>query len=392
LIEEDMPMPNDLTPKTSPVRSYVKVIVLSLVAAFFFGFVLLDRHASDGLLSISSDLDGLAFTRIFRTSSDDDDDDNDDEIATHTLKATATGLFSSTDGETVVAADMSGHLLISHDYGATFKTTRPLQLSSGKYATVYGLVMDEDGTKMMASTGTNNNFYSEDGGVTWEEMSDSPTCGKIAATSDLSGIVCIEGIDSSEETYVYYSKDYGESWSKADAGKGNWIGVVTASDFSRTVLLETGGWAYIATSDDMEFTANEGEANNWGCLAASSDATVLVMTDVDTGNAHGSFDGGDTWTNVYTNMWGDDQIIGPCMVNGDGTRIALGFTGASMKITKSFDATVKGFNPMSLVTKYVDQDGFPEGALFAASSSDFEYLYAIDDDDVVYAGTSTLKD
>jgi hypothetical protein len=251
--------------------------------------------------------------------------------------------------------------------------------------------MSEDGETMIASTGSYSNYYSEDGGGSWEEMSDSPTCGIMSASADLSSIICIEGADSSQETYLYYSKNSGKSWTKADAGKRNWVGVVTANDFSRTIALETGGWAYVATSNKMEFTAHEGEANNWGCLAGSSDATVLIMTDVDTGNAHGSFDGGDTWTNVYTSV-SDSHIIGPCAVNGGGTRTALGFDSTSPKISKSFDSTVHGFNPMSIITTYVNQEGFPEDAAFMATSSNFEYVFTVSSDNVVYAGKATLKD
>lgn len=105
-----------------------------------------------------------------------------------------------------------------------------------------------------------------------------------------------------------------------DLGEKNWMGIISSKDFSRIVALEYDGWPYTSTDQGATWISIEGEANPWGCFACSDDCMIMMMTDLATGNAHGSFNAGETWTNIYTNMHGDDQQITACSVTGDGTQ------------------------------------------------------------------------
>jgi len=76
-------------------------------------------------------------------------------------------------------------------------------------------------------------------------------------------------------------------------------------------------------------------------LSASDDAQVLVITDVESGNAHISFDGGDTWDNVYTLNYALESSvkITTSAVSSDGTSVAFGFDGQYVQTTTGIDTS-----------------------------------------------------
>jgi hypothetical protein len=308
------------------------------------------------------------------------------EYDTTDMKHEPTGIFTSLEGDIVIAADKKGYVYASSDFGTTFAWSRPLQVGSGKmvYAAIYGLAMSSSGKTMLAGTAQHSNYYSGDWGTTWETRgSDSARCGIIAGTSDLKELVCIGG-SSDEANYIYYSSDYGENWTKTTAEKKQWVGLVASQDMSRIVALEYDGWAYVSTDKGTTFTAHEGEANKWGCLAGSSNAMTLLITDSETGNAHGSLDGGETWSTFYTNVKGDTITIGPCAVSSDGLKFALGFDGKGISFTSDLES---GFTANEVITSWVSQDQFGTSAEVMAASSDLSVIHIGSSDKKIYSGS-----
>ena len=265
--------------------------------------------------------------------------DNDDtwSYTFYSTSGTPLGIYSSSSGKYVITSDSKGHVYRSIDYGASWKKTRPLLVSKGEYASIYGLVMTGDGDRMIAGTGEHNNFISTDYGKTWKELSSSQSCSVIAASSTLEELACVGGFVGTppeEETYIMVSTDGGQTWAKASE-KGLWIGVVSSADFSLLAAAKYTGSPYFYISQDYgkaftNVTYFETARLSWSSICADEAANQIVITDHKTRNVHMSDNLGELWFQIYSakkNKVQDDDKITACAVSRDGNLFALGWSG-----------------------------------------------------------------
>ena len=65
------------------------------------------------------------------------------------LSGTPLGIYTSKTGQYVVTSDTDGNIYRSEDYGSSWSSSQSLESSTGTFASIYGLVMNEDATKMI---------------------------------------------------------------------------------------------------------------------------------------------------------------------------------------------------------------------------------------------------
>lgn len=90
----------------------------------------------------------------------------------------------------------------------------------------------------------------------------------------------------------------------------------------------------MSTDFGVTIYENKNEQNPWVCAAGSSDLMTVVIVNGESGNAHISYDGGDTWTNVYTNTKGEEVTSTSCAMSRSGKKVALGFSGSQIKTAR----------------------------------------------------------
>lgn len=193
---------------------------------------------------------------------------------------------------------------------------------------------------MIAGTGTHGIFYSSDYGSSWSKLS-TQKCSQLASDSALTKLACVGGVVNPNSmpppaSYIMISEDGGETWSKAtDLDEGEWIGVIADEDFETVVaslytgvpyfyMSSDGASSFVSSNYSEEFIVGE-----WGSLAGDKDLNHIALTDVYTRNVHLSKDTGNTFFKIYN---GADYILGPsvnitsAVVSRDGSAFALGFT------------------------------------------------------------------
>ena len=314
---------------------------------------------------------------------------------------TPSQIYTNQAGNLVIVGDSEGNVFRSTNYGGKWKTSQPLP--NGKnYASLVGLVMNEKGDKMLVSTDTDMIFYSDDYGATFSFRSSDRECSIMSASSDLKTVACIggqlvsksskdddDGDDSSSEynqNHIYYSKDGGYSWSKSDAKKARWMGIVSNEDGSWMVAIikRTMKYVWASSNGGKSWKLINGEGKNeWGCLSGSKDLNTMMLTDTASRNVHISFDYGYSWTQVYKGEYLDDHItVNACSVaaysdedddDSNNISLALGFTGQAIKV--ALDC-----NSNTCSNEWDDTGDSDDDAdtLTVALSANGKYFYSID--------------
>jgi len=313
-----------LTPTRVHIASWWTLAVVCMSASVLV--LLLSSNAGSKLVSKSL---SLSYT-------------NDDtwSYTFTSISGTPLGIYCSETGQYAITSDTDGNIYRSVDYGSSWSSSQSIEISSGKYASIYGLVMNEEGKEMIAGTGTHATYYSSDYGSSWTKLS-SQKCSQLAADTTLTKLACVGGLVDPNSmppspSYIMVSKDGGETWSKApDLDEGEWIGVIADEDFENVVASVYTDVPYFYMSSDGAssfVSSNYSEAlivGKWGSLAGDKDLSHIALTDVYTKNVHLSVDMGNTFFKVYN---GADWILGPsvnltsAVVSRDGTGFALGFT------------------------------------------------------------------
>ena len=308
-----------------------------------------------------------------------------------TMENTPTYVYATASGKYVFVADSHGHIYRSHDYGATFKWSKPFLISSsadgsddgGVYASLFGMVMTKSGKRIIASTGSYGNYMSKDYGESWHALS-SQTCSLMAASSDLVKVICIGGT-LEHKNHLYISLDSGLSWDKT-ASQGFWKGVSASDNFSNLLAIVYTGCGYVYHSQDegSSWTRTDSDESctlKWGCLSVSSDTKTLLLTDVITRNVHASADRGYTWYQVFaasTFKLQANVTINACAVSADGTAFAIGFTGSQIRTSFNCDFSKN----LDAHCTWVDQDRSSANTPFNTSaiafSKDGSYIFSAD--------------
>lgn len=307
-------------------------------------------------------------------------------------------IYTNQAGSLVILGDSEGNIYRSTNYGKSWKTSKPLP-NGDSYASLVGLVMNEEGDEILFSTDTDLIFYSSDYGAAFKVVSTGRECSIMSASSDLQTVVCIggqlvstssedDGDDSPAEynqNHIYYSKDGGYSWSKSDAKNARWMGIVSNEDASWifAVIKHTMNYVW-GSSDGGEHwkLINGEEKNDWGCLAGSKNLNTMILTDVGTRNVHISNTKGYLWTQVYEGEYVlDDSItVNACSVaaysdedDNDSNSLALGFTGQSMQV--ALDCFDDVCHDEWNATGDSDEDA---DTYSVALSANADYFYSID--------------
>jgi hypothetical protein len=104
---------------------------------------------------------------------------------------------------------------------------------------------------------------------------------------------------------------------------------------------------------------------------------MYVSFNIWTAPTYSSFDGGDTWRIVYTNI-PEKVKINACAVSRDGSKMALGFTNQVVQTSSDVSGGLE-------FLRWSAQPGFFGDTLSLAASSDMVYLHATDEASI-YAG------
>jgi len=283
------------------------------------------------------------------TSSPTEGDDDyyvDDDIY---IDDTSFGIYTSKNGKIVISSDSYGNVYRSSHYGedGTWTYSKALEVSGTSknkvYGSIEGLVMSSTGEEMVVSTNYNGIFYSSDYGHSFTKVS-SYKCSLMAASDDLSGIICIHG-NVYEQNHLIYSYDKGVTWSISEGSYAKWSGVATNSDFSVVIAVRrySENYTWHSTNKGRTFTLIcSDELNKWGQLCASRDLETMMLTDSKTKNVHVSMDQGYSWSQIFNS---DDSLhsnatVMACSISPDGYTFGLAFKDADTYISHGCDPAV----------------------------------------------------
>lgn len=314
----------------------------------------------------------------------------------HSIDNEPISVFTSTKGHIVIVGDNEGHVHRSEDYGATWKSKKPLKVGSGnEVASIYGLAMDQSGTKMVAGTAFYKNFHSHDGGATWSPSTTSDQeCSIISGNSDLTNIICIGG-QVGKRTHLYYGTEDNALKLARGLGRKKWMGLVSSSDMSHSVAVEKSDGNYVYISKDGGKTwgnpvqaEDKGVRGTWGCLAASSNAMSLLLTDYRTSNAHFSTNGGLTWLQLFNGP--DNGIftekgdkITSCAISANERYYAVGFKHYYLTVAKGCTKETHDFQKGECNNHWIAQkDVFSKRRSTQTAAIAFsktgDHIYAVD--------------
>jgi hypothetical protein len=166
----------------------------------------------------------------FSSTTDDNADWDMFDYSTYDAKNDLLGIYTSKHGRIVITSDTEGYIYRSKDYGASWSKAKSIYIEDDDtYASIYGLVMDEKGKKMIAGTGYYSNYESSDYGKTWTEVEGTPTCGIMAANYRLTRMACIGGVSvpiSPAEQNIYFSTDGGVTFEESSSLTGSFTGLI----------------------------------------------------------------------------------------------------------------------------------------------------------------------
>jgi photosystem II stability/assembly factor-like uncharacterized protein len=209
------------------------------------------------------------------------------------------------------------------------------------------IASSSDGIKMVA--GCNQGIYkSTNSGKNWK-VSNAPILnyGSITSSSDGKNLVCGE---LKKHGGIYYSNDYGDSWSQSTSPStyNGWNCIASSSD-GKIVFIGDGdniNNIFISTNYGETWTANV-NISGIKCIASSSDGKKIVVGQI--GYPYGIY-----YSNDYGNNW--TQSIAPSTYNGwscivsssDGNIVVIG--GYNGYIWYSYDSAInwsKSNSPIS---------------------------------------------
>jgi len=197
----------------------------------------------------------------------------------------------------MTAAMTNGNIYSSNDFGATWTKSYTIG-----YPTNKGITATSNLQRQIYLAANGNIYLSGDYGKTFKVTYPSDAYKTISAiTMDPTGKYLIAGATNE---FLYFSTDYGVTWTESNSQYGSWNGGVLSSYGHSTFITSSG---YISTSSDYGKTWTQGELKaSWSHIVGDSSAKYLTAN----ANANGiysSADYGATWEKVgaYTdNGWG----------------------------------------------------------------------------------------
>jgi serine/threonine protein kinase len=224
----------------------------------------------------------------------------------------------SADGTRLIVADTvaNGAIHLSKDSGATWTTAS----ATGRWSAV---ASSADGTKLVAAIDAGSIYTSTDSGVTWTERpSGAGPWSSLACSADGTRIVAVK-LEASRP--IHLSSDFGATWTEKDAGGGFWSGAASSADGTKLVAVGN-GWAegsYIFVSRDSGETWSKrmtDRLRRWSSVASSADGSRLVAVDAGFGaggQIYTSADSGESWTPRESN-----RVWSAVTISTDGQKLA----------------------------------------------------------------------
>ena len=226
-------------------------------------------------------------------------------------------ITSSADGTKLAAADQSGDIFTSSDYGATWVTR--FASSSLDFT---GITSSSDGTKLAAVDFHGNILTSSDSGITWVTRFASSTMLWLDITSSTDGTK-LAAADNDEGT-ILTSTDAGATWTQRLASSTlSFYAITSSSDGTKLAAADSNG--NILTSADSGITWVTSFASstlNFVGITSSSDGTKLAAV-MDGGDAWTSTDSGVTWIDQTGSSVAANEGLYSVTSSSDGTRLAI---------------------------------------------------------------------
>jgi hypothetical protein len=224
----------------------------------------------------------------------------------------------SADGGKIFAAlmDSTTWMFVSTDQGATWAKTG---FPSTNLPSLYAVACSADGTKVITALPYNSIFYSTNGGINCYTSSIPNVAASLASSADGSRMIAGVLDPSADDGGVYFSGDFGATWTLTSAPRWNIGSVCTSSDGKWIGAL--GIATYISSDSGVTWRTNQFTGRTIACSANGTN--WIIASD----HIYTSTDGGITWqTNLSSAQWlggtvsadGDEMVA---VGSGQGTWI-----------------------------------------------------------------------
>jgi hypothetical protein len=224
----------------------------------------------------------------------------------------------SADGGKIFAAltDSRVWMFVSTDQGATWAKTG---FPSTNFSSLYSVACSADGTKVVTGLPYNSIFYSTNGGINCYTSSIPNVAASLASSADGSRMIAGMVDPGGNDGGVYFSGDFGATWTVTSAPHRNIGSVCTSSDGKWIGAL--GSATYISSNFGVTWVTNNFTGNTIACSANGTN--WIIASD----HIYTSTDAGVTWqTNLATAQWlggtvsadGDEMVA---VGSGQGTWI-----------------------------------------------------------------------
>ena len=159
----------------------------------------------------------------------------------------------SSNGSIVLAANGEDGIYLSTDAGRTWGIS-PADDSNGNFWVV--VACNDAGRYMAAGSWSSGIYVSSDYGGSWT-LSDAPSSYWTSLTSDATGRFFVAGsftgdvgVESGMDEsfgHIYFSSDYGLSWTMSNSPPGNWVGLASSFSGRKYVAIDKAGMIVAAS-------------------------------------------------------------------------------------------------------------------------------------------------
>ncbi|MEN9574272.1 MAG: Hemolysin, plasmid [Verrucomicrobiota bacterium] len=291
-------------------------------------------------------------------------------------------IVASTNGTKLAAIVNNGPIYTSSDSGATWTA----QASGSRVWT--SIASSADGTKLAATVSNGGIYTSSDSGVTWTLQSNAPTSagwGGIGSSADGTHLVA-----SGYFIPVYGSTDSGVTWTVLRAS-AQWGPITVSADGTKIAIVNMGGGpVYYSSNFGSTWSSGTGTGGNLAPLASSSDGTKLVTAAAQNGTIYTSSNGGANWTSRdSTRTWN------ALASSADGTKLAAAVQNGLIYTSTDSGATwtaqsgsgSRNWNGLAMSadgSKMFAADG--SGFIYTSGAGFGPYTLTVNEDNGAYSG------
>lgn len=239
------------------------------------------------------------------------------------------GAAVSGDGTIMVASARSTYFYRSTNSGSTWTQT------SGTASGVYLFAMSKDGSKIFAAGKEGGyNYTSTDSGVTWTSRTPGVTPMGRPCMSDDGQIIMVTPWNNVPRV----SQNGGVTWSNVTGlSSGAYIGCAMSEDGSvRYAILGSGNTFHRSTDSGSTWLSVTLPYSSWSDVATSADGSVVFISTSSYDRVYKSINSGQSFTLVATPTLISPQFLA---VSGDASNIVIFDNGAQLKISTDGGST-----------------------------------------------------